>query len=54
MRGAAIRRGEGAVGRCVETREPTQVPDTHAQDYPARLRELLDRQGFRAMDKAEG
>ncbi len=40
--------------RCVETREPTQVPDTHAQDYPARLRELLDRQGFRAMDKAEG
>jgi len=49
LRGAAIRRGEGAVGRSVETRAPTQVPDTHASDYPARLRELLDRQGFRAI-----
>jgi GAF domain-containing protein/anti-sigma regulatory factor (Ser/Thr protein kinase) len=49
LRGAGIRRGEGAVGRSAETRAPTQVPDTHASDYPARLRELLDRQGFRAI-----
>jgi GAF domain-containing protein len=49
LRGARIRRGEGAVGRCVETREPTQVPDTHAPDYPAHLRELLDRNGLRAL-----
>jgi signal transduction histidine kinase len=49
FRGANIRRGEGAVGRSVETREPVQVPDTHAPDYPAHLRELLDRTGFRAL-----
>ncbi|TAN53357.1 MAG: GAF domain-containing protein, partial [Betaproteobacteria bacterium] len=49
FRGATIRRGEGAVGRSVETREPTQVQDTHAPDYPAHLRELLDRNGFRAL-----
>ena len=49
LRGAGIRKGEGAVGACVVTREPTQVPDTHAPDYPARLRELLDRSGFRAI-----
>jgi signal transduction histidine kinase len=39
----------GAVGTCVVTREPTQVPDTHAPDYPARLREILDVAGFRAV-----
>ena len=49
FRGAKIRRGEGAVGRSVESREPTQVPDTHVPDYPAHLRGLLDRNGFRAL-----
>jgi len=49
FRGATIRRGEGAVGRSVEIRQPTQVPDTHAPDYPAHLRGLLDRAGFRAL-----
>jgi signal transduction histidine kinase len=49
LRGAAIRKGEGAVGTCVVTREPTQVPDTYAPDYPARLRDILDLGGFRAV-----
>jgi len=49
LRAAAIRKSVGAVGTCVVTREPTQVPDTHAPDYPARLREILDRAGFRAV-----
>ena len=49
LRGASIRKGEGAVGASVVTHEPTQVPDTHAPDYPVRLRELLDRAGFRAV-----
>jgi len=49
FRGATIRRGEGAVGRSVEIGQPTQVPDTHAPDYPAHLRGLLDRAGFRAL-----
>ena len=49
LRGAGLRVGEGAVGGSVATREPKQVPDTHAPDYPARLRDLLDREGFRAI-----
>jgi GAF domain-containing protein len=49
LRTAQIRKGEGAIGRAVMTREPTQVPDTHDPDYPARLRALLDQQGFRAI-----
>jgi signal transduction histidine kinase/DNA-binding response OmpR family regulator/HAMP domain-containing protein len=49
LRGSGIRKGEGAVGTCVATREPTQVPDTNASEYPARLRGLLDRSGFRAI-----
>ena len=49
LRGAALRKGEGAVGTSVATGEPAQVPDTHAADYPIRLRALLDRAGFRAI-----
>ncbi len=49
LRGSALRAGEGAVGGSVAAREAKQVPDTHALDYPARLRELLDREGFRAV-----
>ncbi|MBI3374583.1 MAG: GAF domain-containing protein [Betaproteobacteria bacterium] len=49
MRGASLRVGEGAVGGSVVARKPRQVPDTHAPDYPARFRELLDREGFRAI-----
>ncbi|HYL90713.1 MAG TPA: GAF domain-containing protein [Burkholderiales bacterium] len=49
LRANEIRTGEGAIGRTVLTREPEQVPDTHAPDYPARLRELLDPFGYRAV-----
>jgi len=49
LRSAGLRKGEGAVGAAVATREPVQVPDTHAPDYPVRLRGLLDRSGFRAL-----
>ncbi|MEK6243405.1 MAG: response regulator [Pseudomonadota bacterium] len=49
LRGASLRVGEGAVGRSVAERKPMQVPDTHAADYPGRLRELLEREGFRAI-----
>ena len=49
LRGAELRVGEGAVGTSVAAREPTQVPDIHAPDYPVRLRGLLDRAGFRAL-----
>ncbi len=49
LRRVSIRKGEGAVGSSVVTREPTQVPDTHTPDYPARLREFLDRSGLRAV-----
>ena len=49
LRGAAIRKGEGAVGTSVVTREPVQVPDTHAPEYPARLRDLLDPFGYRGL-----
>jgi len=49
LRGAGLRKGEGAVGISVATGEPTQVPDTHADNYPMRLRTLLDRAGLRAI-----
>jgi signal transduction histidine kinase/HAMP domain-containing protein len=49
LRSESPRAGEGAVGASVAAREPRQVPDTHAPDYPARLRDLLDREGFRAI-----
>jgi PAS domain S-box-containing protein len=49
LRAAALRSGEGAVGTAVQRREPVQVHDTHAPDYPARLRGLLDRYGYRAL-----
>jgi signal transduction histidine kinase len=49
LRAAALRAGEGAVGTAVQRRGPVQVHDTHAPDYPARLRELLDRYGYRSL-----
>ncbi len=49
LRRAGIREGEGAIGTSVVTRQPVQVPDTHAPGYSARLRELLDRAGFHAV-----
>jgi len=49
LRGAGLREGEGAAGTSVVTGEPTQVPDTHASGYPARLRALLEHAGVRAI-----
>ena len=49
LRQTPVRAGEGAVGRAIAMRRAAEVPDTHVSDYPARLRELLDRQGFRAI-----
>jgi len=49
LRGSELRVGVGAVGGSVASRGPKQIPDTHAPDYPARLRGLLDQQGFRAV-----
>jgi signal transduction histidine kinase len=49
LRSNPVRKGDGAVGGTAVTREPAQVPDTHVPEYPARLRELLDRGAFRAI-----
>ena len=49
LRSESLQVGEGAVGGSVAAREPRQVPDSHSSDYPARLRVLLDRAGFRAV-----
>jgi len=50
LRSTFIRRGEGAMGRLAETREPTQVPDIlHDPTYQTRLREVVVRTGYRAL-----
>ena len=49
LRRTAIRKGEGAVGRTVQTGEPTQVPDIHDASYKTRLRDALIRAGYRAL-----
>src|SRR5262245_14696929 len=50
LRSTMIRKGEGAMGRMAETREPTQIPDI-LQDsmYRARIRETVVRTGYRAL-----
>jgi signal transduction histidine kinase len=50
LRSTFIRKGEGAMGRMAETREPIQVPDI-LQDptYQTRLRETVVRTGYRAL-----
>jgi signal transduction histidine kinase len=49
LRAAPIRRGEGAMGRMAEIREPVQIPDTLAADYQSPLRSALARVGHRAL-----
>jgi signal transduction histidine kinase len=45
-----LKRGEGAVGRLADTREPVQVPDiTQEGAYEGRLREALLRVGVRSL-----
>jgi signal transduction histidine kinase len=50
QRAVALRKGEGAVGRMAETREPVQVVDIAEQRvYQSPLRDTLLRGGFRAL-----
>ncbi|MGE5089618.1 MAG: response regulator [Candidatus Levyibacteriota bacterium] len=44
-----LRKGEGAVGRSVQTGEPTQVSDIRDGGYATRLREALIGAGYRAL-----
>jgi PAS domain S-box-containing protein len=44
-----IRLGEGIVGGAAAKREPVQVPDIRDPSYQTRYRELLLRQGYRAI-----
>jgi signal transduction histidine kinase len=45
-----LRRGEGAVGRLAETREPIQIPDITVEGaYAGRLRDVLLRAGVRSL-----
>ncbi len=50
LRAMPLRMGEGAVGRAAATRTPVQIPDVLQEEaYPARLRELMEQSGFRAV-----
>jgi len=50
LRATPLRLGEGAVGRAAATRAPVQIPDIlEERAYPGRLRELMERSGFRAV-----
>ena len=49
IRKAPTRKGEGALGRCAITLEPTEIPDTTDQGYHSARRELLIRSGYRAL-----
>ena len=44
-----IRLGEGMVGGAAQKREPVQLPDIQDASYQTRYRELLIRQGYRAI-----
>ena len=50
MRASLLRRGEGAIGRAAETREPTQIADISAPGaYQSYIRETLLGAGCRAV-----
>ena len=50
LRAAPLRKGEGAMGRAAETREPIQVADIAAPGaYQSRIRDTLLRAGYRAL-----
>jgi signal transduction histidine kinase len=50
VRATPLRRGEGAVGRLADTREPVQIPDILEEGaYRSRLRDLLAGSGYRAL-----
>jgi GAF domain-containing protein len=50
LRAAPLRKGEGAMGRAAETREPTQVADIAAPGaYQSHIRDTLLEAGYRAL-----
>src|SRR5262249_1314843 len=50
LRNSPIARGEGAMGRAADTREPVQIADILADSaYQSRVREALVRSGHRAL-----
>jgi GAF domain-containing protein len=50
LRAAPLRKGEGAMGRAAQTREPTQIADIAAPDaYQSHIRDTLLRAGYRAL-----
>jgi signal transduction histidine kinase len=50
LRASPLRKGEGAIGRAAETREPTQVADIAVPDaYQSHIRETLLDAGYRAL-----
>ncbi|HWN16532.1 MAG TPA: GAF domain-containing protein, partial [Candidatus Dormibacteraeota bacterium] len=50
LRAAPLRKGEGAMGRAAETREPTQIADIAAPGaYQSHIRETLLGAGYRAL-----
>jgi GAF domain-containing protein/CheY-like chemotaxis protein/sensor histidine kinase YesM len=50
LRGAPLRKGEGAVGHLAVTREPVQIPDILSEPaYQSRVRDVLVRSGYRAL-----
>jgi two-component system, NtrC family, sensor kinase len=50
LRAAAIPKGEGAIGRMAETREPVRIADiTSPGSYQSRIREILLRHGYRSV-----
>ena len=50
LRAAPIRKREGALGRLAVTLEPVAIPDiADERSYPARLREVLNRCGYRSV-----
>jgi signal transduction histidine kinase len=50
LRASPLRKGEGAMGRATEAREPLQIADiTVAGAYQSRVRDVLIRAGYRAV-----
>ena len=48
LRSLPLRKGEGAMGRAAETREPIQVADIVTSTYQSRVRDVLIEAGYRA------
>jgi signal transduction histidine kinase len=49
LRATPIRRGEGALGRMADVREPVQIPDILSAEYQSRVRGVLERAGHRSL-----